>query len=339
MCVYLIIDMTNGYGYVGKTIKTAKKRWKEHVRLSRNVSHRNAHVPLACAIRAHGEENFEVSVLEEVAVKENLSERETWWIEHMNTVNPEKGYNVYSRVEGCDRGRWLSRVAKPRKPKHRYFGVKPMGKAFRMHIAHGSERIVRHFDNETEAAEIYDKLSVWFNGRGVTNVNFPSRVDHYTAGELEECFSLYIERDKASPYRGVTKVRDKWRMSTRFGYRSVSTRGIFDTDRQAAEAFDRINLRLRGPDAILNFPENRQAYLAENLEAYHAWATARRPKSSSHRGVSFDSWGGKWHAKYRGKKVGAYWSEEEAAQALRIYIRNQTKSKTCQPSIAAKVTA
>lgn len=88
MVVYLITDNTNGKQYVGQTIYTAEQRFARHCMPSSFRCRL-----LSRAIKAHGAENFTVSVLEEVDSREALDERECYWIEQLNTMSPN-GYNL-----------------------------------------------------------------------------------------------------------------------------------------------------------------------------------------------------------------------------------------------------
>lgn len=113
MVVYLITDNTNGKQYVGQTIYTAEQRFARHCMPSSFRCRL-----LSRAIKAHGAENFSVSVLEEVSSREALDERECYWIEHLNTMSPN-GYNMIpggtGKGEVCEETR--ARISASRKGK------------------------------------------------------------------------------------------------------------------------------------------------------------------------------------------------------------------------------
>lgn len=90
MEIYLITDKTNGKQYVGLTTNTKEHRWKEHL-------HGNLYVDNA--IRKHKPENFTLETLELCVDREQLRQREQYWIKEKNTLIPD-GYNVLPG-EGC----------------------------------------------------------------------------------------------------------------------------------------------------------------------------------------------------------------------------------------------
>ena len=93
--IYKITNKVNGKAYVGKTTDTVQVRWKEHLKDFKRK--RCANRPLYRAIRKYGIDAFNVETLEKVKL-ENLSERETYWIEHFHTYTD--GYNATSGGDG-----------------------------------------------------------------------------------------------------------------------------------------------------------------------------------------------------------------------------------------------
>lgn len=88
--VYKITNIKNGKIYVGITNQGVGARWVKHCSDSRHGSS----FPIHNAIRKHGEENFQIEVIETVEDVEYLKEREVYWIKHFNSYNREKGYNL-----------------------------------------------------------------------------------------------------------------------------------------------------------------------------------------------------------------------------------------------------
>ena len=83
--------------YVGQT-NNLKRRKKQHLQDSFHIykGHEVSHnLPLHCAIRKYGINNFTVIVLEEGEVenRQYISDRETYWIKYYNTLAPN-GYNL-----------------------------------------------------------------------------------------------------------------------------------------------------------------------------------------------------------------------------------------------------
>ena len=92
--IYLIICKLNGKKYVGQT-KNFKKRINEHKRGRQFVDRE---------IQTFGWENFTVEILEECATREQLNEREMFWIKELNCRYPD-GYNLMdgaSRLKSCE---------------------------------------------------------------------------------------------------------------------------------------------------------------------------------------------------------------------------------------------
>ena len=86
--IYSITCKVNGKRYVGQTTKNVAERWRGHLQESRTQSHR----PLYRAINKYGAGMFSVRVLEDNIEIDNLSARETYWIEQFDSYN--SGYNL-----------------------------------------------------------------------------------------------------------------------------------------------------------------------------------------------------------------------------------------------------
>lgn len=93
--VYLVRNRTNDKGYVGKTKRSLEQRWREHVR---NAMKMRAEMPIYDAIRKHGAEAFDLSVLEECDSPEGLNEAEKRWIVELGTFS--RGYNATRGGDG-----------------------------------------------------------------------------------------------------------------------------------------------------------------------------------------------------------------------------------------------
>lgn len=92
--IYKIQNKINQKVYVGKTEREDPGiRWKEH-----QYNMKSLDLPLYRALRQYGIENFDFSIIEEVP-KEQLDEREIYWIEQYNSYKGE-GYNCTGGGEG-----------------------------------------------------------------------------------------------------------------------------------------------------------------------------------------------------------------------------------------------
>lgn len=91
--IYKITNLVNGKSYIGKTERSIKVRWKEHLRLSRL----NYQLPLYRAFLKYGTDNFSVEQIEECDPT-ILDEREIYWIAYYDTYR--NGYNCTEGGEG-----------------------------------------------------------------------------------------------------------------------------------------------------------------------------------------------------------------------------------------------
>lgn len=87
--IYKITNIQNGKVYIGKTMETPEKRFKEHC----NEAHRqrSQNRPLYSAMNKYGIENFQVSTVEECN-DSIVNEREAYWIEKYQSF--KYGYNA-----------------------------------------------------------------------------------------------------------------------------------------------------------------------------------------------------------------------------------------------------
>ena len=87
--IYKITNDINSKIYIGKTISSLEKRFKEHCRDAFNETRNNR--PLYKAIRKYGVDYFHIELVETAPI-EMLSEREVYWISFYNTY--KNGYNA-----------------------------------------------------------------------------------------------------------------------------------------------------------------------------------------------------------------------------------------------------
>ena len=89
--IYLITNKLNGKQYVGQTTQAFKERIAQH-------KYHNA-LYVDHEIHKFGWENFGVEVIEECNTKEQLDEREMFWIAKLDTMAPN-GYNLTAGGSG-----------------------------------------------------------------------------------------------------------------------------------------------------------------------------------------------------------------------------------------------
>lgn len=93
--IYLIRNIVNGKCYVGRTLKSAEFRLKDHFRTAR----RGSNFAIHSAIRLYGESNFTVETLETCDVKA-LNGMEKYYIAVYDThIDNGNGYNMTSGGE------------------------------------------------------------------------------------------------------------------------------------------------------------------------------------------------------------------------------------------------
>ena len=96
---YLITNKNNGKMYVGVTKHSVEERWLGHV----YVANIGAEFLLSNAIRKHGTDAFEISVLETSSSLEEMKASEIKWISELKTYVhefPQRGYNMTRGGDG-----------------------------------------------------------------------------------------------------------------------------------------------------------------------------------------------------------------------------------------------
>ena len=89
--VYIIRNMENGKEYVGSASVGMYNRWHSHLCYLRQGIHHSQH--LQHAWNKYGEDSFRFMVIEECSPEECV-DKEQWWLDELETFNPDKGYNI-----------------------------------------------------------------------------------------------------------------------------------------------------------------------------------------------------------------------------------------------------
>lgn len=95
MIIYKITNLINNKVYIGQTIQKFKNRIIEHKKRMKN----GTNTPLYNSLRKYGIENFKFEIIEEVLSKEELNQKEIYYIEKFNSLFPN-GYNLTSGGAG-----------------------------------------------------------------------------------------------------------------------------------------------------------------------------------------------------------------------------------------------
>lgn len=93
--IYRFKNQLNGKVYIGQTVKSLRKRVIQHLTNSRPTT--KAHKTyFHNALNKYGIENFSVDIIERCSSKEELDNREIYWIAYYNSTNKKFGYNIDS---------------------------------------------------------------------------------------------------------------------------------------------------------------------------------------------------------------------------------------------------
>lgn len=88
MIVYKITNMVNRKVYIGQTIKSLGSRWSKH------KSNLKAPTAINSAIHKYGAENFTIEQIDVALTRDELDEKEIYWISFYSSTDKEIGYNI-----------------------------------------------------------------------------------------------------------------------------------------------------------------------------------------------------------------------------------------------------
>ena len=91
--IYITTNNINGKKYIGQKKYDACGNWKYYL---------GSGIILTKSIKKYGKENFSKEIIEECETKEQLNEREKYWISYYNAVDSDDFYNI---AFGGDGGR------------------------------------------------------------------------------------------------------------------------------------------------------------------------------------------------------------------------------------------
>lgn len=215
MEIYKIINLINFKIYIGLTTRTCEERFKEHIKNYKYVDY-----AIYRAMRKYGIDNFKLESIETCDNLDDLILRESFWIKKLDTMNPNKGYNMINQESTIkifsqelkdklsktqvQRISLLSEEEKKniykkssiskqgvlrRNSKIPYRGVST-AKCGRVNceISYLKQRYRRLFLTIVDAAEAYDKLALYLYGENAV-LNFPNKKDNY----LKEDLLLFVD--------------------------------------------------------------------------------------------------------------------------------------------------
>lgn len=85
-CIYLWTNLVNGKKYVGQTT-CFHRRMKTY-------RHTYPNAYMEHAVKKHGLDNFDITILERDVPLDKLDEREQYWLDYYQSYDADKGYNI-----------------------------------------------------------------------------------------------------------------------------------------------------------------------------------------------------------------------------------------------------
>jgi group I intron endonuclease len=198
MQIYRIFNKIDGKSYIGQTQHTFETRYNKYKWWQ---SPSNEY--LVNAAKKYGIENFDIEILKEgINNLEDLNKYESYYADLYNTYRPN-GYNI----RGCGNNRFVDdelkkRLAKARlgtnyKPKNKksseYKGVywREAKKSWICRFQNSIIKKDKYASSEIEAAEIYDKISLYLFGKDCF-INFEDKRKEYLLSDLEDFYNIFI---------------------------------------------------------------------------------------------------------------------------------------------------
>lgn len=186
--------------------------------------------------------------------------------------------------------------------------------------------IIGFFGDDREAAVIRDRVMLHIHGRAaLTTLNFPNETLKPLALEAARRKARYQARtDKSSNYLGVNFQKGRWSAGITVDWERHHL-GTFDEEFEAARAYDRAAVFLKGPNAKLNFPLERSSPASPEELRREGRAQRKSATTSRYLGVSWSesaqAWAAFVHVRNRRAFIGHFDDEDEAALAYDAVAR------------------
>jgi len=232
----------------------------------------------------YGESNFQYEIIEYCS-KEELSEREIYWIKELNTQIPN-GYNITPGGDGggsmighhhsevskkkmsvAKKGKEVSDITKQKISKSllgRYVSEETKKK---MSIAQKGKKVSDDARQKIsiartgKTASLETKLKMSASRSGKNNCNYGKKFSKETISKLSKSQIGKKRINSTSIYHGVCKIEYKSGNRYRARINSHIDIGTYATEILAAEAYDLAALEYYGIDTVINFPEKLNSYL------------------------------------------------------------------------------
>lgn len=331
--VYKITNKINGKIYVGKCRYGFKHRWTSHVRDSKIKQ-----TPLYRAMRKYGLESFTIEAIEKYTSQKDMDEREAFWIEYLDCMNTNVGYNMMSDVQVrrvLTEEERIKRAHSMQKHKFikegKYTGVnksydRERPKPWMFSIKYCDNIYRKRFKTAVEAAEAYDKMALFLFGDDCL-LNFPKKKAHYIQEGLSKFFDeVVLSSKESSEFYGVSLSGQtkEYRATITDHLNKYIYLGEYKTELEAAIVHDKVSFYLFSKNGPLNFPEGwDMSYITEGEQIYKFYTQENRdqkrkvPRASKYRYVSRKgaNWETSFILNYKRYRTDTIFSEEEAAIA------------------------
>ena len=218
MIIYRIFNKINGKSYIGQSINKFNTRYKGNKwwKLTHNEILKNS-------ILKHGCDNFDFEILEnDIKTIEDLNQLEHEYALKFNSYRPY-GYNI----RGCGNNKFMDdelknhlstfRAGTDYIPKNKissqYKGVKwcEARKTWKCLFNNRILKKSKNMDSEIEAAETYDKISIFLYGNDAF-LNFNNKREEYLNSDLKlfyDSFMCIKQKNKDNYYKDDTELLNK----------------------------------------------------------------------------------------------------------------------------------
>jgi len=228
MIIYRILNIKNNKSYIGQSVHSFNIRYKggKWWKYTHNEILKNA-------VNKYGIDSFTIEILkDDIENIEDLNKFESYYADMYNTYRPN-GYNI----NGCGNNRFVDDVLKKQlskarlgtdyQPKNKissqYKGVywKESKKSWLCRFHNNLLRKDKYASSEIEAAEIYDKVSLFLFGENCY-INFEEKRYEYLKMDLkdfyENCFLQQKKKRNENYFKDHTELLEEikpliWSMS------------------------------------------------------------------------------------------------------------------------------
>ncbi len=212
--IYAIANTKTGKIYIGQTINSFNDRYsggKWWLYSDNNSLKQDYEIY---------KKYFKIFILENELSVSELNEKETFYIQKLNTLSP----NGYNKTLGgfnkslCEEAKTkLSQIrigayAPSNKKNSKFLGVRycKHHKKFKCCFENKLLKKVKYFEDEITAAEFRDFICLYLHGVDNCILNFPEKLSYYLSFDLEEKFQEFLSpKNRAGLYRNAIPLPNK----------------------------------------------------------------------------------------------------------------------------------